>query len=127
PPGFPTVRLAQLAAVYNQYPNLFAFLMGSRSADKIYPVFASLELPGFWQNHYTLEKESPRGSSKKITDEFIQRIVINVIVPVKFAYAKSLGKDINEELIDLLVSLPPEKNTIIAGFAERGLKARNAF
>ena len=127
PPGFPTVRLAQLAAVYSRYPNLFAFLTGSRSADKIYPVFTDLELSGFWQNHYMLEKQSPRNSPKKITDEFIQRIIINVIIPVKFAYAKSLGKDINEELIDLLVSLPPEKNTIIAGFAERGLKARNAF
>jgi len=127
PPGFPTVRLAQLAAVYSQYPSLFAFLTGSRSAGKIYPVFADLELSGFWQNHYTLEKESPKNSPKKITGEFIQRIIINVIVPVKFAYARSLGKDINEELIDLLVSLPPEKNTIIARFAKRGLKARNAF
>lgn len=127
PPGFPTVRLAQLAAVYSRYPNLFTFLTGSKSADKIYPVFSDLVLPGFWENHFTLEKESQRKSDKKISSELIERIIINVIVPVKFAYAKSLGKDINDELIDLLVSLPPEKNTIIQEFSKLGLNAQNAF
>lgn len=127
PPSFPTVRLVQLASAYAQYPNLFMFLMGSKSAEKIYPVFSDLELPLFWKNHYTLGKESARNSDKKITSELIERIIINVIVPVKFAYAKSIGKDINEELIDLLVSLPPEKNTIIDEFAQMGLKAKNAF
>lgn len=127
PPAFPTVRLAQLAEVYARYPNLFMFLTGSKSAGKIYPVFEGLELPGFWKNHFTLDKESPRKSDKKISTELIERIMINVIVPVKFAYAQSLGKDINEELIDLMVSLPHEKNTIIKEFSKMGLKAQNAF
>lgn len=127
PPSFSTVRLAQLASVYGQYPNLFMFLMGSKLAEKIYPVFSDLELNEFWKTHYTLDKESMRNSDKKITSELIERIIINVIVPVKFAYAKSIGKDINEELIDLLISLPPEKNTIIDEFAKMGLKAENAF
>ncbi len=127
PLSFPTVRLAQLAVIYGQYPNLFTFLMGSKSAEKIYPVFSDLELPEFWQNHYTLDKESSRVLNKKITMELIERIIINVIVPVKFAYARSLGKDINDELIDLLVSLPAEKNTIIDEFAKRDLRAQNAF
>lgn len=127
PPGFPTVRLAQLAEIYSRYPNLFMFLTGSKSADKIYPVFTDVELPEFWQNHFTLDKESPRKSAKKISAELIERIIINVIVPVKFAYARSLGKDINEELIGLLLSLPSEKNTIIREFSKIGLKAQNAF
>lgn len=127
PPNFPTVRLAQLAAVYAQYPNLFMFLTGSKSAGKIYPVFSDLELPAFWKNHYTLDKESPRNSEKKITSDLVERIIINVIVPVKFAYAQSLGKDISEELIDLLISLPPEKNTVIDEFVKMGLPAQNAF
>lgn len=127
PPSFPTIRLAQMACVYNQYPNLFMFLMGSKSADKIYPVFSDLELPSFWQNHYTLDKKSPRNSEKKITSELIERIIINVIVPVKFAYAKSIGKEISDELIDLLLSLPSEKNSIIDEFGKMGLRAKNAF
>lgn len=127
PPNFPTVRLAQLASVYSQYPNLFMFLMGSKSAEKIYPVFSDLELNAFWRTHYTLDKESSRNSEKKITNELIERIIINVIIPIKFAYAKSLGKEINDELIDLLISLPAEKNTIIDEFSKMGFTARNAF
>lgn len=127
PPNFPTVRLAQLASVYSQYPNLFMFLMGSKSAEKIYPVFSDLELNEFWKTHYTLEKESAKNSDKKITSELIERIIINVIVPIKFAYAKSLGKEINDELVDLLISIPAEKNTIIDEFSKIGFTAQNAF
>jgi len=127
PPNFPTVRMAQLAAVYAQYPNLFMFLTGSKSAAKIYPVFEELKLHEFWKNHYVFDKESSRNVEKKITSELIERIIINVIVPVKFAYAKSVGKAIDEELIDLLVSIPPEKNTVIDEFSKLGFQARNAF
>lgn len=127
PSSFPTVRIAQLASVYSHYPNLFSYLMGSRSAQKIHMVFKDLDLPEFWENHYVLEKESLKKSNKQLTAEFIDKIIINVIVPLKFFYARSIGKDINDELIDLFLSLPAEKNKIIEEFGKIGLNAQNAF
>lgn len=127
PVSFPSVRLMQLASLYAQYQNLFMFLLGSSDLKKIKTVFEELEYPSFWKNHYRLETESNSITTKKISDELIERIIINVIIPMKFVYAKERGSDFSEELIDWLRELPPEKNTILSGFQKLGLKPKNAF
>lgn len=127
PVSFPTVRLMQLAVLYSTYQNLFSFLMGTSSMEKIYKVFEDLEYPEFWENHFTLQKESSVRSTKAISRELVERITINVIIPLKYVYAKHRGVDLFEELTDLLRSLPSEKNTLINRFSERGLKPRNAL
>lgn len=127
PASFPTVRMMQLATLYTVYPNLFMFLMGSKSADKIYPVFKELHYPKFWENHYTFEKESSKKAQKQITDDLINRIIINVIIPMKYIYGKTLGIDIITELLELLYFLPPEKNTVLEKFKKIGIKPENAL
>lgn len=127
PASFPTVRMMQLATLYTVYPNLFMFLMGSKSADKIYPVFKELHYPKFWKNHYTFEKESSKKAQKQITDDLINRIIINVIIPMKYIYGKMLGIDIITELLELLYFLPPEKNTVLEKFKKIGIKPENAL
>ncbi|MGB6093145.1 MAG: DUF2851 family protein [Moheibacter sp.] len=127
PYSFPTVRLMQLATLYSSYQNLFGYLMGSRSFKKIEAVFYDLAYPDFWKNHFTLEKESSRISVKSISADLIERLIINVVIPIKFVYSKSLGTDASEELIEWLRELPAEKNSVIAGYSKLGLKAENAF
>lgn len=127
PGSFPTIRLMQLATVYVHYQNLFMFLAGTRSADKIYPVFRDLEYPPYWENHYTLNKTSERKITKKITNDLVERIIINVLVPMKFIYAKSTGKEISDELLDMLASLPAEQNSVLDYFSQMGFKAENAM
>lgn len=127
PPSFPTVRMMQLATIYVHYQNVFAFLMGTKDVKKIRKVFNELEYPDFWENHFRIEKESSVRSKKEISNELIDRIIINVIIPLKFIYAKHRGVEISEELLEWLRILPPEKNTIIHEFKKLGLKAENAF
>lgn len=127
PPSFPTVRMMQLATIYVHYQNVFAFLMGTKDVKKIRKVFNELEYPDFWENHFRIEKESSVRSKKEISNELIDRIIINVIIPLKFIYAKHRGAEISEELLEWLRELPPEKNTIIQEFKKLGLKAENAF
>ncbi len=127
PPSFPTVRLMQLATLYGHYQNVFMFLMGTKDLGKIRQVFRDLKYPEFWKNHFTLEKESPVRSDKEISDELIDRIIINVILPLKFVYAKHRATNVSDELLEGLRNLPAEKNTIIQEFSKLGLKAENAF
>lgn len=127
PPSFPTVRMMQLATIYAHYQNVFTFLMGTKEVMKIRKVFQDLEYPEFWKNHFRLEKKSSAQSDKKISNELIDRMIINVIIPLKFVYAKHRGAEISEELLELLRELQPEKNTIIQEFQKLGLKAKNAF
>jgi hypothetical protein len=47
---------------------------------------------------------------------FVDLIIINT-VPIQFAYAKSRGEDITEDLIQLLNEVASEKNAIIDKFS----------
>ena len=125
--SFPTVRIMQLATLYAHYQNLFMYLMGSREIGKLRMVFKELDYPDFWKNHFTLEKESSVHSLKTISDEMVDRIIINVIIPIKYVYAMERGSDVSEELIEWLHQLPPEKNTVIQNFSKLGIKAGSAF
>ena len=52
---------------------------------------------------------------------------MNTIVPLQFAYAESLGKEISESMVQLLQTIPPEKNIVIEKFANFGITAESAF
>jgi hypothetical protein len=52
---------------------------------------------------------------------------VNTIIPLQFAFAKSQGKEITEDLINLLNGLNPEKNAIIDKFSSFGIVSKNAF
>jgi len=80
----------------------------------------------YWLTHYQFDKVSPK-KRKRLSQSFIDLLIINTIVPLQFAYAKSLGKEITETLLELMQTIVPEKNSIIEKFANFGVKAQNAF
>ncbi|RKS98876.1 DUF2851 family protein [Flavobacterium sp. 123] len=125
PDNFPTIRLSQLAGLYHSQHNLFSKIIGFNSVANIYHILvvsASL----YWQNHYQFDRESPK-KKKGLSKSFVDLIIINTIIPLQFAYAKSQGKDVLEELMQLLHEVAPEKNAIIDKFNSFGIKSTNAF
>ena len=48
-------------------------------------------------------------------------------MPIQFAYSRHLGKDISENLINILNEIAPENNSIIDKFNSFGIKSKNAF
>ena len=54
-------------------------------------------------------------------------LILNTIIPLQFAYAKSQGKEVSEDLIDFLTAVEAEKNSIIDKFDSFGIKSKNAF
>ena len=60
-------------------------------------------------------------------DTFIDLGVINTIAPLQFAFAKSQGKEITEEVIQLFKDIKAEKNVILDKFKLVGIVAKNAF
>jgi hypothetical protein len=95
------------------------------SISDIYKVF-DISSSVYWQNHYQFDKESPK-KKKSLSKPFIDLIIINTIIPLQFAYAKSQGKEISEDLIHLLASVSPEKNATMEKFNSFGIKSQNAF
>lgn len=125
PDNFPTIRLSQLANLYHKQQNLFSKISTSKSVENIYDVF-HVSSSTYWQNHYQFDKESPK-KSKMLSKSFIDLILINTLIPIQFAFAKSQGKEISEDLIQLLNEVAPEKNAIIEKFSSFGLKSKTAF
>lgn len=125
PSNFPTIRLSQLANLYNSKTSLFSQLMECNTIEHFYTLFEA-EASEYWVNHFTFGKES-KPTKKRLTKNTIDLFLINTIVPLKFAYAKSLAKDVNQELVVLMVNISAEKNSIIKGFNALGRKAKNAF
>lgn len=125
PDNFPTIRLSQLANLYHNQQNLFSIISISNSVKSIYEIF-EISVSSYWQNHYQFDKESPK-KKKKLSKSFIDLIIINTIIPLQFAFAKSQGKEVSEDLITLLNEVASEKNAILDKFSSFGIQSKNAF
>lgn len=125
PDNFPTIRLAQLAMLYHKQENLFSKIIDVRKLKELYQLF-DVGSSIYWETHYQFDKESLK-KKKQLAKSFIDLLVINTIIPIQFAYAKSQGKEVSESLLNLLTEVTAEKNAVIEKFGYYGLKAKNAF
>ena len=125
PLNFPTIRLAQLAALYHKNAHLFAETMACESVADIYDVF-KIKAGSFWDSHYTFQTKS-RNKEKWLSKKFIDLLIINVIIPIKHYYAKHRGLENSTELIDLMEALDPERNAVVSFFNTFGVAAENAM
>ncbi|MCW4467391.1 DUF2851 family protein [Flavobacterium sp. MFBS3-15] len=125
PDNFPTIRLSQLSQLYHGHQNLFSKIMSSPTVEDIYKVF-DVQVSSYWQTHYTLDKESAK-KRKALTASFIDLVIINTILPFRFAYAKSTGKELSEELISLLKTVAPEKNAVVDKFRSFKVVSESAY
>ena len=114
PPNFPTIRISQLAMLYNKQQNLFSKIMDTKSIEKLYKLF-TVTTSVFWETHFTFNKTSTH-SKKAITKSFIDLLLINTIIPLKFSYAKQQGKVIDDDIVAIIQSITSEKNSIVEKF-----------
>lgn len=125
PNNFPTIRLSQLAMVYHSHQNLFSKIMETEAIKEFYGLF-DLATSTYWETHFTFETSSKK-SIKKITKPFIDLLLINTIIPLKFLYLKSLGKNDISSVLTIIANIKPEKNEIISKFNELNIKSKTAF
>ena len=114
PPNFPTLRLAQLAALYSRSLNLFSNIIEAQSLGQIQTLFEGATSK-FWETHYTFEKTS-KSTPKKLTKAFINLLVINTIVPIKFAYNKFNRHSSQDDVLKIMREIPMERNSIVNKF-----------
>ncbi|MCK5401880.1 MAG: DUF2851 family protein, partial [Flavobacteriaceae bacterium] len=69
----------------------------------------------FWETHFTFNKQSKQ-SKKMLTRPFIDLLLINTIIPLKFSFAKHRGKVIDDEIIEIIQNITSEKNSIVDKF-----------
>ena len=125
PDNFPTIRLSQLANLYHSQQNLFSKIIECNSLSGLYDVF-DVSVTKYWDTHYVFDKEGAK-KSKKISKSFIHLLIVNTIIPLRFAYASIQQNDCTQELIDLAFSIPSEENTIIEKFRKLNLQSKSVF
>jgi hypothetical protein len=125
PDNFPTIRLAQLAQLYHIEQQLFSKIIEAKGIAEYYAIFR-IDVSEYWQVHYQFDRESPK-KRKSLSRSFIDLLLVNTIIPIRFAYAKSLGKEIMEELTAMIREIQPEKNAIIEKFQFFGVKPESAL
>ncbi len=125
PHNFPTIRIAQIASLYHRNENLFGKLMKVNYLKDYYHLF-EVEVDEFWKKHYTFHKASKK-TQKRLTHSFINLLLINTIVPLKFAYQKRLGNFDEDSLFQIVEEIPAEQNRIVTKYSEIGFASENAL
>ena len=111
PSNFPTIRLAQLSKLYFMKRSLFAKILQAKNIKAMYEIF-SIAPSDYWQKHYNFSSSSSK-STKKLTKSFIDLLLINTIIPLKFTYYKEMGNVDVDYFLNLIHQIQPEKNSII--------------
>lgn len=114
PTNFPTIRLSQLAMLYHSHHNLFSKLINLKTLKDFYTVLTA-STTEFWELHYTFGKIS-KSSKKKISKSFIDLLLINTIIPLKYCFSKYNGQDNHEDILKLIQEIKLEKNSIVDKF-----------
>lgn len=123
PSNFPTIRLAQLSAIYSTNNNLFHLLI-EKDQPNISKIF-NLGTSEFWETHYNFGKTSKK-SVKKISNSFLDLLMINTIIPLKFCYQQYQGNENNDSLLKMMMLIKKEENSIVANFRKLDVSIKDA-
>lgn len=125
PSNFPTIRLAQLAALYHQRENLFSQIVHLNNSKDFYSLL-NVSASAYWNTHFNFGVSS-KESIKRTTKSFMDLLIINTFLPIKFSYGVNQGQDVSEEILKIASEIPSEKNGIVDKFNSLRNISKNAY
>jgi hypothetical protein len=126
PGNFPSLRIAQFAALIHHSESLFSKILEIESLEKLQALF-QVTASKYWDTHYRFNKKSKK-RKKDLGSTSINTLIINVVVPFLFVYGDTLMKPVlKDRALDFLEQLPPERNSVIAHWEQLGITTRSAF
>ncbi|MEX0884586.1 MAG: DUF2851 family protein, partial [Cyclobacteriaceae bacterium] len=128
PINFPTVRLAQLAALLNKSPHIFSAVLYDLQDRKSFESIFDLKVSAYWEEHYHFGKSNKKKSSGQLSTAVLDLLAINFVIPLWYAYGRYVDlMEWQEKCFNFLQEIPPEENRIIHLFREENWPAHNAF
>ncbi|MBI5858036.1 MAG: DUF2851 family protein [Sphingobacteriales bacterium] len=126
PGNFPTIRLAQLAALINNSTHLFSKIKEIKTVKEIQQWF-DVTANDYWHYHYRFGETSSY-KKKSLGTAMIDNIIINTVAPVLFAYGNYHKEEkYKDKAMKWLEKTTAESNSIIKGFIKLGIENKNAF
>lgn len=124
--NFPTIRLAQLAALLSRLDKIFSLIIGFSSVKEMIDLM-SIRQSIYWLSHYDFGKKY-RDPIKGLGKASIQNILINTFTTILTAYSRQVGNELYlKKAIHLLESLPPEDNHLIRNWKCNSVRPDNAL
>jgi hypothetical protein len=126
PANFPTIRIAQFAALVHKSFHLFSQIIEQHTVKEILPLL-EVTASEYWSTHFRFDETHEGISEKKLGKDSLHNIIINTIAPIQFLYATRQGQSgLEEKALQLLETVPSEKNNILAMWQQHGWKAASA-
>ena len=126
PPNFPTIRIAQFAALIDKSLHLFSHIVESSTVKEIRSLL-EVKASEYWDTHYRFDGEPQRTYAKALGVDSIDNLIINTMAPVQFLYAHYQGNiDQQERALQLLSSVDAESNKVITVWEQNNWKPESA-
>jgi hypothetical protein len=126
PANFPTVRLAQLAALVFKSTHLFSRILEIETVEQLYESL-NVTANDYWHYHYRFDETTdykPKNLGTAMTDN----IIINTVVPVLFAYGMyHKNHQARDKAVYYLSNLSAETNNITKQWKARNIANKNAL
>lgn len=125
PPSFPSIRLAQLAALIHRSLHLFSKVIDNQDVSQLSTLF-EVEVSAYWRDHFVFDTPSV-SSPKRLGTDAIDVILINNVAPFLYVYGKLRGDEsLKNRSLLLLEKMKSEKNTLIDGWKTQGFAVASA-
>ncbi|RUT72968.1 DUF2851 family protein [Ancylomarina longa] len=126
PANFPTIRIAQFAALIYKSNALFSQILENPNYNAIAKAF-EIEASKYWKDHYQFGIKS-KVKVKNLGRSALDGIIINSIVPVLFLYGSVNGnQQIKDKACELLDEVGVENNSVTKKWKECGIEMKSAY
>lgn len=126
PANFPTIRIAQLAALVSSQENLLSFFIHYRSIKELLEGLKTSQ-SSYWQKHYLFGKPT-KSTIGKLGVSSVDNILINRVTPLLLAYGIHKDMDeMKERALELLASVKAVKNSITNKWMALSMEIKSAF
>jgi hypothetical protein len=126
PVNFPTIRIAQFAALVHGSIHLFSKIMETEKLNELKELL-NIDVSVYWRSHYLFDKRSP-DRRKKLGEESIQNLIINTIIPFLFVYGKAKADETYvERALQFMEELEGESNSIITNWRSLNIPVEKAY
>jgi hypothetical protein len=126
PANFPTIRIAQFAALMHKSIHLFSQIIETHSVKEVAPLL-DVTASSYWDTHFQFDGAPTKAAPKSLGKSSIENIIINTVAPIQFLYAKKQGTEaLQERSLQLLEAVPAEANKITGIWEAHSWKPANA-
>jgi hypothetical protein len=127
PQNFPTIRLAQFAALVVQSNHLFSKILEVKEVKALRALFADIKVNPYWENHYRFDKESP-SVGKHFGQASVDTVLLNTVALFLFSYGRHMQQTyFTSRALKLLENIPAENNHVTQDFTNLGVNIFTAF